>query len=503
MKRCLSFSRLVLDRHSNQARGLAEYSLTFLQTARPSESVLERLKLFHLDSLLCAVSALADKARISTLLRREALAYALEGGVQCIGSHTRVHPEKAVLANCAAIREWDMNGNMFGYHPHNPAQRAGEFGQNDFYPVATAAAQMMQLSGQQLTLGMLLADEIRGRLGQAFSLRRQGVDHTLFGGVASVCVFGALSGASERQIEKAIGMLASHYIPSISIRKGFLLSDSKEAASALVAEAAVQCVSRSMNGFEGPEDIFRQPWSVFSCGETVSAFDLELGLEGEDFAVQTMHFKLGRYAHLTSSAQLALLKILQQVRGQLTDVHSIKVTVFSLLNDFLCQPSKRRPKNRSTADHSLYFILARLIRKSLAMQKELDYSSIEALWSDLMLMPEDYSSEALNDPLTLQLIDKISIEHGGADYDSLFPKGQPSRVRVECAQGCFDSELVLTPPGYSSCTEYRTRDILDVKCQRMGKGLEDYEDFVAKLKRVDQLTREEVQHIYTCKIKDK
>jgi 2-methylcitrate dehydratase len=29
----------------------------------------------------------------------------------------RVAPEKAVVANASAVREWDSNGTVFGYNP--------------------------------------------------------------------------------------------------------------------------------------------------------------------------------------------------------------------------------------------------------------------------------------------------------------------------------------------------------------------------------------------------
>ena len=47
-----------------------------------------------------------------------------------------------------------------------------------------------------------------------FGLREHCIDHTLHGAIASAATFGALIGASEGQIESAIGMTVSHYVPS-------------------------------------------------------------------------------------------------------------------------------------------------------------------------------------------------------------------------------------------------------------------------------------------------
>ena len=84
-------------------------------------------------------------------------------GATCFGSNKKVAPEKAVVANCSAVRELDANGTNFGYNPRT-GQCRGEFGHNDYYPVALAAAQIARWDGRQTLLAMLSLDEIRGRL---------------------------------------------------------------------------------------------------------------------------------------------------------------------------------------------------------------------------------------------------------------------------------------------------------------------------------------------------
>ena len=89
------------------------------------------------------------------ILRAEALGYLDPRGACCFGSRQLVAPEKAVVANCSAVRELDANGTNFGYDPKRGHTR-GEFGHNDFYPVAIAAAQQRGLNGRQ-TLKDLVA----------------------------------------------------------------------------------------------------------------------------------------------------------------------------------------------------------------------------------------------------------------------------------------------------------------------------------------------------------
>src|SRR3954468_1668395 len=125
---------LTLPRDSNQARGIAQYAIDFLagKLGKPSEAVLKRLELFHLDSVACGISALGCSLNAPRVLRQEALRYEhVRPAAGLLGSRTRVAAEKAVLANCSAVRELDANGTNFGYNPRTGYVR-GEFGHNDF-----------------------------------------------------------------------------------------------------------------------------------------------------------------------------------------------------------------------------------------------------------------------------------------------------------------------------------------------------------------------------------
>jgi 2-methylcitrate dehydratase len=63
------------------------------------------------------------------------------GFAKVFGSQLWVPVTNAIVANAAAVREWDSNGTVFGYDKSSKARQAGEFGHNDYYPVVIAAAQ--------------------------------------------------------------------------------------------------------------------------------------------------------------------------------------------------------------------------------------------------------------------------------------------------------------------------------------------------------------------------
>ncbi|MCE9545007.1 MAG: MmgE/PrpD family protein [Planctomycetia bacterium] len=498
-----------LSRHENQARGLGQYALDFVsgRLPPPGAEVLRRLEQFHLDSVACGVSAVAMGTRAPTLLRAEALEYRLpagDRGATVFGASTVVRPEKAVVANCSAVREWDANGTNFGYNPARGAT-AGEFGHNDFYPVAVAAAQQAKLDGRTLLLGMLALDEIRGRLAEVFSLKHYKIDHVVHGAIASAAVYGAMLGATVDQIESAIGLLVAHYIPFRAIRAGEQLSDSKGASAALSAEVAVLSVQRAMRGFVGPADIFRNPEAIFCLFEPprephTSPFDLALATSGDDFAIMGTHFKLGIYEHQSAGAIEALIDLLTANPALLNtpaELETLCVTIYQPAFGIIADPAKRDPRTRQSADHSLPYILARLLAKAFRQR--------QVGWEALMLLPADYDDAALADAEVRQIIDKIEIQYGGPDYDAKYPDGIPTSVSIEHRTlGRLESPLVMYPAGHARNTTANLAHLLDVKFARLaGLGVADPGELRRRFANLAAKSSADVALLYEFDLLDK
>jgi 2-methylcitrate dehydratase len=218
---------------------------------------------------------------------------------------------------------------------------------------------------------MVLHDEIRGRLCEVFSLKSYKIDHVVNGAISSICVYGALVGASPLQIEHAIGMFVAHYIPWRAIRTGKQLSDSKGSSAALSTEAGIMCIKRAMRGFVGPKDIFRNPESIFRFFEKTdgsSPFDITLSNEGRDFAVMGMHFKLGLYEHQSAGALEGIQKIIYEykftTKQSLNDIENINVVAYEPAFGIIGDPAKKTPSTRQSADHSMVYIVSTILRKA-------------------------------------------------------------------------------------------------------------------------------------------
>jgi len=525
-----------LPRDTNQALGIGRFALDFMAGrlgAGPSAAVLKRTSLFHADSVFCALSALALGTNAPRLLRDEALGYpatggAGEAGAAVFGSSVRVKAEKAIVANCAAVREWDSNGTNFGFNPAL-GHTAGEFGHNDFYPVAVAACQEKNLDGRTALRAMVLLDEIRGRLAEVFSLKSYKIDHVVHGAIASAAVYGALHGATAEQIESAVGMFVAHYIPWRAIRAGKQLSDSKGASAAISTEAAVLCMRRSMRGFVGPRDIFRNPEAIFRFFEPTTQgkdrwketgdcpFDLVLAHSGDDFAVMGMHFKLGLYEHQSAGALQGLIDLLAKNPALLDDaggarIRGITIVAYEPAFGIIGNPAKKDPRTRQSADHSMAYIVATMLRKALehrARTGSVPFSggAHDEAWKALMLMPADYKVDetAIFHPLTRKLMEKIDFRHGGPEYDAKYPDGIPTSIRITDDSGrVHDSGLVMYPAGHARNTTADLEDILARKFSLMGEiaGI-DAEAAIARLSDIESASSRDMQEIYNFRFADR
>merc|ERR1712224_724686 len=299
---------------------------------------------------------------------------------------------------------------------------------------------------------------------------------------------------SAEEIESAIGMTVAHYIPFRAIRAGKQLSDSKGASAAIPTEAAVLSMRRAMRGFVGPKDIFRNPESIFrffepTTGATASKenvdialgnkvrwgpgpspFNLVLTHSGNDFAVCGMHFKLGLYEHQSAGALEAIIKAVVEnpafVAGGADAISNINIVAYEPACGIIGDPAKMDPKSRQSADHSMAFIVSRLLVRAF---KEGSGDSMDGTWKKLMLSPYDYGKDALYDPDTRAIMKKITFSHGGPEYDAKYPDGIPTSLDITLKSGeKISSGMVMYPSGHARNTSADLASISSTRTACLG-----------------------------------
>ncbi|CAK0911986.1 unnamed protein product [Prorocentrum cordatum] len=275
-------------------------------------------------------------------------------------------------------------------------------------------------------------------------------------------------------------------------------------------------------------DVFRNPESIFRFFEPTtgvdrnkdlidvtlgnktrwgpgpSPFNLVLTHSGSDFAVCGMHFKIGLYEHQSAGALEGLISGVATglaTRGAGHDaVERIHVVAYEPAYGIIGDPAKKDPKTRQSADHSMAFIVSRMLSKALDL-RAVPSSSDEA-WKALMLTPHDYGKDALLDERTRSLMARITFEHGGPEFDSRYPDGIPTSIDVFVkGGGKYSSGLVMYPSGHARNTTADLRELLRNKNEVLGglvfKDAPAYEKFIGPLVRMKELSAEEVQLIYS------
>ncbi|MFM7034169.1 MAG: MmgE/PrpD family protein, partial [Planctomycetia bacterium] len=286
--------------------------------------------------------------------------------------------------------------------------------------------------------------------------------------------YAAALGGTVDQVESAIGTAVAHYVPFRAIRAGHQLSDSKGASAALAAEAAVMCGRRALAGFMGPQDVFRNPLAIYRlnerCPDGESPFDLELGIEGDAFAIHSMHFKLGLYEHQSAGALQSLVDCFAahpSLAADLGGIRRIRVTIYEPAYSIIADPAKRTPATRQSADHSLPYIVAKTLLKAGVAHAHGEKPD----WRSLMLLPDDYSDAAIGDPAIRGLIDRIEVVHGGREYDEHYPEGIPTSVAIDHASlGAMGGGLVTFPLGHARSDAARTAEVVMLKFDRLVAG---------------------------------
>jgi 2-methylcitrate dehydratase len=222
-----------------------------------------------------------------------------------------------------------------------------------------------------------------------------------------------------------------------------------------------------------------------------------------------MHFKLGLYEHQSAGAIQGVVKLLREnpnlynTADAFDKIKKINVTAYEPAFGIIGDPAKKDPKTRQSADHSMVFILSRLLKKAFNKSAQTQSLSTDnnKFWDSLLLTPVDYSNDALRCPQTRAIMAKINFIHGGEAFDKKYPEGIPSQVNIEFTDGKkIDSGFVMFPPGHAANTDHDLKGTLDYKsklyldfCQI---SQTESTNFLEKLNNMERLSNSDLENIY-------
>jgi len=383
------------------AKKLAGYALDYKFKDLPSD-VVHQTKRLMIDTLGCAIGAYDSEAvRIILEFIKES---GHPGEATVLGSGLKTSCLNATLANGAMVRYLDYNDTAFilqgetyrtGYHP------------SEVIPPILALSERQHLSGKDVItavnlgydLSLAFLEGVRGP-----GMEKKGWNGDTRGAYIMPLVAGHILGLTEEQMESAVGIAGScHAVFGILDTPAEEYTMTKNIRFPTMAQAGITAAMLAQKGFTGPAGMIEGHdgfVEVIMDGE----YDLDrlLAIKGK-FAIRETCIKsiiadFSSHGHLTATLTLALEHDIKP-----EDVAEIRITTSKRCAEHTGDPVKKYPKNKETADHSSYFLTAVAI-------------------TDRKIGPGQFSLEKYNDPMVLDLIDKV-ILRGDPSLDKARPAG--------------------------------------------------------------------------------
>ncbi len=115
-----------------------------------------------------------------------------------------------------------------------------------------------------------------------------------------------------------------------------------------------------------------------------------------------------------------------------------------------------------------------------------------------MLTPHDYGRDAIFHPETRALMDRITFDHGGPEYDEKYPDGIPTSVIVSTIDGEeYDSGLVMYPAGHARNTSVDLESLLHAKWRKLAaSAVEEPQRIIDRFHSLPTLGANQVASLY-------
>jgi 2-methylcitrate dehydratase len=393
----------------------------------PTDAFLEAFNYLMLDTVGSLYSGFeSEPARINARL-----AQTMRGDLKCTipGYGIVTTPEMAAFASAALIRHSD-----FGASAH----------MNEMFGGVFAMGEALHASGAKVMEAMAIAYEVISAIGGTGKGNYDpgGFDapyHSV--GVAMAC--GKLMGLNQDQLGNAVALAMVPHMPMYVTHTG-VQSMWKGTHSAEQVRNGVWAALLAQAGMTGPAQPFEGRWGLIAH---VGPFtrDLRFPASGDGrTAIETSHGEGRGYKRypLVGGAEIFCEHIAPDLVAWTgpQEVAAIKMEFNFTLWQEDADPQKWDPRNKETADHSLPFIISRMI-----MDKEIYLDS--------------FTREKYMDPAVRELMNKVTIH---AHNDPAFGNGTRITVRKKSGEERVFTGKPATPMSHDELIAKYNR-ICDLK----------------------------------------
>lgn len=390
---------------SSLSAKMAKFAIDLKYQDIPEESIWEA-KRFLLDSVGCALAAVNNRDMAAMYRFIEKLGGTPEASV--IGKDFRTNASNAALMNCLLTRALDYNDIYWEQDPSHPSDMIG---------AALAAAEVNRKNGRDALVAIIIAYELEIRWCHAADpgVREVGWHHATLTQFVSPLVAGKMYDLDLDQMIAAVGISGSSHFTLGGVVAGHL-TNMKNTADPLAAQAGVIAALMAREGYEGPVEVIEGKEGLFEVVTNVEWRPEWLLKDlGKEFMITQCSYKAFPTEALTHQPISAAMQVCQEHNLAAEDISQILVETTARGADILSDPSKYKPTTKETADHSLPYVIAAAV-------------------ADGNVLPDSFSDEKLKDPRIWDLLGKIKVV-ADPEIDAMFPGVKRARVSITSNAG--------------------------------------------------------------------
>jgi 2-methylcitrate dehydratase len=431
---------------------LAEWACA-LRFEHLSPKAIEAAKLFWYDSMGCALGGSQQEDAHILLAHYKEMAGSSGGACTAFVSGFKTNPVDAAFLNNHMIRAMDYNDIYWKADPCHPS---------DIIAGPLALCEYLGRSGKDLILATVIAYEIEQRLCEfgVPGIREYGWHHATLTAFAAPLAAGRVLDLSVDQMVQAIGISASRTFTPGAVTAG-KLTNMKNTVDPWATRMGVESALLAKRGYSGPEHMIDGKEGLYAVfghvhyKGTPAKFNSEMLLDklprgsGDHYRILDCGMKSFPIEALSHAPLTAMMKCVKENAIKPGDVAEIKVEVIARAADILGDPHKYRPDSKETADHSLPYCMAVGL-------------------VDGMVTPLQFKEERVLDKSLLPVMDMVKVV-ANEEFESLFPKFQPSRVTITTKGGKSFSKRVDVPKG--DPRDPMTAEEIGVKFHALGDGV--------------------------------
>jgi 2-methylcitrate dehydratase len=330
------------------------------------------------------------------------------------GSAHLASVEQAAFANTCMIRFLDFNDFYPSSHP------------SDMIGGLLAMSGHPGVSGERFLTAVAVAYEVSARVSDATQMRQNGWDQGYAIGLGTVAGLGNMLGATADVIARALSLVATANVHLRNTRAG-VLSMWKGAATAFAVRNGVFALLLAREGMTAPESPIEGRHGLQE--QITGPFELRPFPEGADgeYRILRTTVKFWPVEYNATAGILGAQMLREQVR--LEDLAEVTIgTYWTSWHEIGSEPAKWDPRSRETADHSMPYIFAAVMR-------------------DGGLTLKTFEPESFLDPDLREQMAKIKV-HVDEECDREFPDHILLKVRARGTDGRLYSVDARDPRGF-------------------------------------------------------